>query len=556
MQDRSTAPVRRGRPPKNKNQDEVDKTEDVHERKRVGRKPGVTSKQRGKVTKGQRQSSPAEEEPPSAELRRSGRERRTGNRDGVFSTKQSNVPSRQDNKAPDNPASVPSSRGKPKSKPPRSISRPSGRERRSPRQQSDEQEVGVTQVGPKTKSKKQAEARREEVDLQMVQKKGPSAGNTKRRRGRPSLNPDDSRQDISSRPKNKRAKDQENASDEAQSSAMGSSEGTQPKRRGRPRISNVTAQETGPDQPSKPRASRPKQSPSIHEEETQQPIKTKRKVSQRRADDIIEEEAGSGSGSDGEGELEKPFRYLKQSTRNIPRSTISAKWGRLDGPSINSVASFLADAQRPVLLRLQNTNRRREHASSAIGIVSRRLRSKLIKGFPFPAPTTGIPTRANIGSHEDEFDFERTVDILQNLENMLNPLLHSVSLLEKEIKKEENALDNDYDSLHKLEANARSKTKEWREKAKREHVLAPSVKQKGKVHGHDIMDRLELVQAAEDGATGGLFKVRIENVRDQYEPRTDNSLSYFLGSTRRGTYYAVKTDWESHGKHQGQPAAD
>ncbi|KKY32789.1 hypothetical protein UCDDA912_g07231 [Diaporthe ampelina] len=108
--------------------------------------------------------------------------------------------------------------------------------------------------------------------------------------------------------------------------------------------------------------------------------------------------------------------------------------------------------------------------------------------------------------HEDEFDLERAMNAVQGLENSLNPLLHSVSLLEREIKKEEDALARDYDSLHKLEANARSETKGWREKAKREHVLASGIRRKGEVGDHDEGDRLELVARPEDAVLGGLFK--------------------------------------------------
>ncbi|KAG8163808.1 hypothetical protein KVR01_005726 [Diaporthe batatas] len=109
--------------------------------------------------------------------------------------------------------------------------------------------------------------------------------------------------------------------------------------------------------------------------------------------------------------------------------------------------------------------------------------------------------------HEDEFDFERTMNAVQGLENTLNPLLHSVGLLEREVKKEEDALARDYDNLHKLETNARSEVKGWREKAKRDHVLAPGSRSKGDDGGYeDEGDRLELVTRPEGAALGGLFK--------------------------------------------------
>lgn len=201
-----------------------------------------------------------------------------------------------------------------------------------------------------------------------------------------------------------------------------------------------------------------------------------------------------------------PFRYLKETTRNVQRSTISDKWTPLDPPSIDAVSNFLADAQRPVLLRLQNTNQRRGYASSALGIVIRRLRSRLVKGVPFPAPTAGASTRANAASYENDFDFERIVDAMQTLENTLNPLLHSVSLLQKEITKEEDALARDYNTLHRLQTNSKAEAKEWREKTRREHVLAPGLKKKDEQE-IGSQDRLELVPILEDDVSGGLFKV-------------------------------------------------
>lgn len=95
---------------------------------------------------------------------------------------------------------------------------------------------------------------------------------------------------------------------------------------------------------------------------------------------------------------------------------------------------------------------------------------------------------------------------MQNLENTLNPLLHSVGLLEKEIGKAEDALARDYDSLHRLETNAKAEAKEWRDKTKREHVLAPGLKRKGEQET-ESPDRLELVPADKGGISGGLFKV-------------------------------------------------
>lgn len=144
-----------------------------------------------------------------------------------------------------------------------------------------------------------------------------------------------------------------------------------------------------------------------------------------------------------------------------------------------------------------------------------------MRGFPFPAPTAATASRGNSGSYEGDFNFERTMDANQVLENTLNPLLHSVSLLEKEIQKEEDALARDYGHLHNLEMNAKHEAKAWREKAKREHILAPGVKTKS-AGDEEPRDRLEIVPAVEDGVPAGLFKVCFSYVAVWCRPCTDN----------------------------------
>lgn len=277
-----------------------------------------------------------------------------------------------------------------------------------------------------------------------------------------------------------------------QEAAISTADTAQPRRRGRPKRNSLQASE--PSQPSRPRG-RPPRARDEHDKERAPLKKSKRKPA-------VDDENKSESEEE---DNTLPFRHLQETTRNIQRATISDKWTPLDPPSIDAVSNFLADAQRPVLLRLQNTSQRRGHASTALGVVIRRLRSRLVKGVPFPAPTAGA-TRSNAASHEDDFDFERTVDAMQTLENALNPLLHSVSLLKREIGKEESALARDYDSLHHLEKNAKAEAKEWRDKTRREHVLAPGLKRKGEQETAS-QNHLELVSPVDDGVLAGLFKV-------------------------------------------------
>ncbi|KAJ0124641.1 hypothetical protein J7T55_005981 [Diaporthe amygdali] len=522
-------PSRVGRPSKKSQQIAAADAQPESEQRERRAKPGQNIGSNDKAApikskpKAASHSEPREEQTDSSERERSGRGRRPGTSAEI-----------SDAGSPDPPEDAPTNKrkalkGKEKAvesetstkedEPSASTQRRSGRDRRtrktdrnsSESPQNSEHEVQPTTATANTKSKTRSHGARQEAAASEAQEHEPVAQVGKKRRGRPSLNKGDTGIVQALQPQQgNRAKAPGNSSkaDRPLAGTDTIEEPPQPKRRGRPRQSDISSQGADPEQPSRPRGRPRRPSPEAgnEQEQGQPPAKNKRKQQQPRQMEPVVEEEEEDAGSDEE-EQEFPFRYLKESTKNIPRSVIAEKWNALDGPSINTVSTFLADAQRPVLLRLQDTNRRREHASTALLDISRRLRTKLVRGLPFPAPTTGPARRAAAGSYEDEFDFERAMNAVQSLENTLNPLLHSVSLLEREIKKEEDALAKDYDSLHKLEANARSEAKGWREKAKREHVLAPGIRRKGDSGDFDgDGDRLELVARPEEAPLGGLFK--------------------------------------------------
>lgn len=479
QQPESSEPRRSGRMPGGSSSEAPDAEQPAPQRERsTERAPkragGTSSKDKRKASTGKEkatasQTSPTEDEPSASAPRRSGRDRRIREPDDV----------------------------------------PSGSRQRD---QQDAQPAAARDSG---KSRTRANGASREAASPGAQQNQPTAIIGKKRRGRPSLSKEDSESARALQPQQGNRTKAPRESSEADKTAdeSRSMEDSRPKRRGRPRQSDTASQEPEPAQPhrSRGRPRRPPPEAAEEQEQEQEQASTKRgrkKHQPPQLEPVVEEEEGEDEdASSDEDEQELPFRYLKESTKNIPRSVISEKWGALDGPSISAVGTFLADAQRPVLLRLQDTNRRREHASAALSGVSRRLHTKLVRGLPFPAPTAGPTRRAAPGSHEGDFDFERAVNAVQGLESTLNPLLHSVSLLEREIKKEEDALARDYDTLHKLEANARSEAKGWREKAKREHVLASGIRMKGEgVDYLDEEDRLELIARPEDAVTGGLFK--------------------------------------------------
>ncbi|KAK3946441.1 CENP-Q, a CENPA-CAD centromere complex subunit-domain-containing protein [Diplogelasinospora grovesii] len=198
------------------------------------------------------------------------------------------------------------------------------------------------------------------------------------------------------------------------------------------------------------------------------------------------------------------FRFLASRTRQIPRSVISAKWTALDPPSIAAVDSIISDAYNPILSRLRDRDNRHKQAQTILHRFASRLHSKLVKGMPFPPPSTkpSGAKGAGSGSHEVEFDFERTVDAIQALEATLDPLLHSVALLNSEKDKEEAALEKDYELLRTLETNARAEARSWRERGKRDHVLAPEIRPPDE---REPDTGLELVRTTDGRPPGSVF---------------------------------------------------
>ncbi|CAG9944245.1 unnamed protein product [Clonostachys rosea f. rosea IK726] len=177
----------------------------------------------------------------------------------------------------------------------------------------------------------------------------------------------------------------------------------------------------------------------------------------------------------------KPYLHVASFVRGIRQSTIDAKWTALAGPSIAAATETLELAHRPILQRLSNSEQRRQHTSSALAVLYRRITRKLHKGLPFP-PATASATGSLVarrrrgggdGGRELELDFERVLDASQALERQLDPALHAVELLRKEKERLERELERDYKTLQNLEAGARGQSRQQREQLKKAHVLTP-----------------------------------------------------------------------------------
>ncbi|KAM6528051.1 hypothetical protein FALCPG4_009076 [Fusarium falciforme] len=177
----------------------------------------------------------------------------------------------------------------------------------------------------------------------------------------------------------------------------------------------------------------------------------------------------------------KPYPHIAPYTRTIKSSTIAAKWTPLTGASLPAASSILTLAHQPILQRTSSTRNRRTHASAALHLVSRRIERKLARGLPFPPASSsgGARTGRRRGADADggralELDFEAVLDGKTALERQLVPAKHAVELLRAEKARMEQELENDYEKLRKLEADARAQTRKRKDLYRKAHVLAPT----------------------------------------------------------------------------------
>ncbi|KAK6200691.1 Dual specificity mitogen-activated protein kinase kinase 4 [Pestalotiopsis sp. IQ-011] len=169
-----------------------------------------------------------------------------------------------------------------------------------------------------------------------------------------------------------------------------------------------------------------------------------------------------------------PYRQLTTRTRKISREVIQERWSPLDSSCVEGVTELLQLSSRPVFLRLNNLKKQTQ-ATAALNAISNKLRSKLTRGLPFPPATTA-------SKREDELSYERTLDGIQSLEAQLDPLLHSVALLQKEKERAEKELDQEYKLLNTLSANARSEIRGRRDQLRKIHPLVPELKHDSEVN--------------------------------------------------------------------------
>ncbi|EPE05296.1 hypothetical protein F503_03901 [Ophiostoma piceae UAMH 11346] len=214
-----------------------------------------------------------------------------------------------------------------------------------------------------------------------------------------------------------------------------------------------------------------------------QPRQTVEEGEEQEAEDNKEEEADNDD--DDDDDLQQPFRQLVPRTRLVPLATMTNKWAPLDRDAIAAVQSLLDECARPVLARLGSSSEKKDRqdiARQAVAGVTRRLRSKLVKGIPFPTDANGgkskkvakkqLATMPKAAPATDVSFLSEPTAETHALQSQLTPLQHAVALLASERRREEAALADEYAQLRALETNAQAELRTWRERQRRQHVLA------------------------------------------------------------------------------------
>ena len=197
--------------------------------------------------------------------------------------------------------------------------------------------------------------------------------------------------------------------------------------------------------------------------------------------EVYDEDDVEDDDDDDNDELQQPFRQLVPRTRLVPLATMTNKWAPLDRDAIAAVQSLLDECARPVLARLGSSSEKKDRqdaARQAVAGVTRRLRSKLVKGIPFPTDANGAKSNRKPAKKLKAADATRVSFLseptaeMHALQSQLTPLQHAVALLASERRREEAALADEYAQLRALETNAQAELRTWRERQRRQHVLA------------------------------------------------------------------------------------
>ncbi|PHH59681.1 hypothetical protein CDD81_2683 [Ophiocordyceps australis] len=183
----------------------------------------------------------------------------------------------------------------------------------------------------------------------------------------------------------------------------------------------------------------------------------------------------------------RPFPHLAPRIHRLRHSTIEAKWSPLTTASLEAVSSMLHLAHRPILQRISNTNQRSHLALAALRLATHRISRKISRGLPFPLasmPASAVPNaQSQLASRQDsdggrlaELKLETVLDAEAALEAQLQPATHAVEALRREKEHAQIQLEDDYEALRTLEADARAHARGQRDLLAKAHPLVSVAK--------------------------------------------------------------------------------
>ncbi|RSL47563.1 hypothetical protein CEP54_013348 [Fusarium duplospermum] len=450
---------KRGRPSLEKQQDEEGVTEDAPKPKR-GRRPKPTEEQReeqpdenevvenAEKPKRRRRAKPTEEEQNEEQQKDEEAAEDIGKKKRGKRAKPTEEEQQQDEDEAPQGTKKPKRKARSKAtedeQPEEQEQQPRKRGRKAAQQQEPEPE----EADPAPKKRRRREAPTEEEQPEEEQTVRRSPRNSLRDLGPESVH--------NKGAEGTKSKKKGRASDTREEEAENQQDEAQPKKRGRRKGSRPSTENA-----------------EAAKEQEQDSTNKRRRRTSKEAASSSDEELPSPP---------KPYPHIAPYTRTIKSSTIAAKWTPLTGASLPAASSILTLAHQPILQRTSSTRNRRTHASAALHLVSRRIERKLARGLPFPPASSsggGARMGRRRGADADggralELDFEAVLDGKTALERQLVPAKHAVELLRAEKARMEQELEDDYEKLRKLEADARAQTRERKDLYRKAHVLAPT----------------------------------------------------------------------------------
>ncbi|KAI9804593.1 MAG: hypothetical protein M1833_006666 [Piccolia ochrophora] len=240
----------------------------------------------------------------------------------------------------------------------------------------------------------------------------------------------------------------------------------------------------------------------------------------RRADEASLDADG---GEDGRPE----FPHLKPRVKRVSLESVK-KWEKLPSLTQERVRRMFDAVERPVMMRYRDGKRRVE-AQTALASLMRRLAKGLAK-LPFPQTTK-----------DAHFDHDKLLEMNRVLEAQLTPELHSIALLEAEVKKEEGLLQADRQRLSELEKHARAEASRRKQQGKRVHPLLQAPNSFRSIE--DDASAIGLVTSA--STSSNAYNARSDSKMDPILHQLENHLSSIRDNTTqvKGVGAAVAGTW-------------